>query len=337
MACALRHSIRRRSPAKIAEVTKSIPKHSSVGRSGARKTSAQSSGVYAPLNRKSARAGSTSAPHARLFASPQARAIKQEICAVGRKLWLRQLVDGNGGNISYRIGPNEVICTPTMVSKYDLTPADMCMVDLDGNQIAGKRAATSEILLHLEIYKNVPEAKSVVHCHPPHATAYAITAQVPASLLIPEYDIFVGKVVLAPYETPGTVEFAQTVLPHVRQHNVMLLKNHGAVSWADSVTLAEWNCEVLETYCAMLILARQLGAPLSYIPTPKAADLVELRKRKGFPDVNQGAPVPAPPARKKAAPAIPAGLSSADLEKIVERVTREVLQQMGISPPPRAQ
>ena len=86
-------------------------------------------------------------------------------------------VDGNGGNISYRIGPNEVICTPTLVSKFDLTPDDLCLVDLEGKQIAGKKPRTSEILLHLEIYKAVPEAKACVHCHPPHATAYAITGQ----------------------------------------------------------------------------------------------------------------------------------------------------------------
>src|SRR6185312_625873 len=111
--------------------------------------------------------------NARLFSTPEAEAIKKEICAVGKKLWMRQFVDGNGGNISYRIGPNEVLCTPTMVSKYDLTPEILCLVDLEGNQIAGVRPQTSELLLHLEIYKAVPQAKAVVHCHPPYATAYA--------------------------------------------------------------------------------------------------------------------------------------------------------------------
>lgn len=79
----------------------------------------------------------------RLFTTPEAEAVKLEICAVGKKLWNRQYVDGNGGNISYRIGPNEVICTPTLVSKYDLTPDDLCLVDLDGKQVAGKRPRTS--------------------------------------------------------------------------------------------------------------------------------------------------------------------------------------------------
>jgi len=226
-----------------------------------------------------------SAANARLFSTPEAEAIKKEICAVGRKLWMRQFVDGNGGNISYRIGPNEVICTPTLVSKYDLTPEDLSLVDLDGNQIAGTRPRTSEIFLHLEIYKEVPEAKSVVHCHPPHATAYAITGRVPPNLVIPEFEVFVGKVAISPYETPGTPAFAQTVLPFVKQHNTILLSNHGIVCWADTVTHAEWYAEVLETYCWTLMLAVQLGVPISHISEQQGADLLAIKKRLGLPDI----------------------------------------------------
>lgn len=220
-----------------------------------------------------------------LFFTPEAEAIKKEICAVGQKLWMRQFVDGNGGNISYRIGPNEVICTPTLVSKFDLTPDDLCLVDLQGNQIAGTKPRTSEIFLHLEIYKSVPEAKAAVHCHPPHATAYAITGRVPPNLVIPEFEVFVGKVAISPYETPGTEAFAQTVLPFVKQHNVVLLSNHGIVCWADTVTHAEWYAEVLETYCWTLMLATQLGAPISYLSEQKGSDLLAIKKRLGLPDV----------------------------------------------------
>lgn len=224
-------------------------------------------------------------PDPALFYTPEAEIIKKEICAVGRKLWMRQFVDGNGGNISYRIGPNEVICTPTLVSKYDLTPEDLCLVDLEGDQIAGTKPRTSEIFLHLEIYKAVPEAKSAVHCHPPHATAYAITGRVPPNLVIPEFEVFVGKVAISPYETPGTEAFARTVLPYVKQHNTVLLSNHGIVCWADTVTHAEWYAEVLETYCWTLMLATQLGAPISHISPQQGSDLLAIKKRLGLPDV----------------------------------------------------
>lgn len=222
-----------------------------------------------------------------LFFTAEAEEIKKEICAVGRKLWLRQYVDGNGGNISCRIGPNEVICTPTLVSKFDLTPEVLSLVDLDGNQIAGTQPRTSEILLHLEIYKEVPEAKSVVHCHPPHATAYAITGRVPPNLILPEFEVFVGKVAIAPYKTPGTVEFAQSVLPFVKQHNTVLLAKHGIVCWADTVTHAEWYAEVLETYCWTLMLAAQLGGPISHFSEQEGAELLAFKKKLGLqlPDV----------------------------------------------------
>jgi len=224
-----------------------------------------------------------SAP-AKLFASPEAEAAKAEIIAVGRKLWQRQYVDGNGGNISFRLGENAVICTPTLVSKADLRPEDLCLVDFEGRQVAGARARTSEILMHTEIYKAVPEAKAVVHCHPPHATAYAITGRVPPTCVIPEYEVFVGNVALTRYETPGTQEFADAVLPFVRKHNTVLLANHGIVCWADTVTHAEWYAEVLDTYCWTLMLASQLGAPITHIPEEKAADLLAIKKRLGLPD-----------------------------------------------------
>ncbi len=219
-----------------------------------------------------------------LFHSPEAEKIKAEIVAVGRKLWQRSYVDGNGGNISYRLGPNAVLCTPTLVSKADLTPEDLCLVDLEGKQLAGGRPRTSEILLHLEIYKEVPEAKAVVHCHPAHATAYAITGRVPPTCVIPEYEVFIGRVAVSPYETPGTTKFAQTVIPYVKQHNTVLLSNHGIVCWADTVTHAEWYAEVVDTYCWTLMLAAQLGTPISQIPDEKASDLLAIKKKLGLPD-----------------------------------------------------
>jgi L-fuculose-phosphate aldolase len=220
----------------------------------------------------------------KLFYSAEAEARKAEIVAVGRKLWQRAYVDGNGGNISYRIGENAVLCTPTLVSKADLTPEDLCLVDLEGKQLAGCRPRTSEILMHLEIYKVVPEAKAVVHCHPPHATAYAITGRVPPTCVIPECEVFIGKVALVPYETPGTQAFADAVKPFVKNHNTILLANHGIACWADTVTHAEWYAEVVDTYCHTLMLAAQLGAPITHIPPDKAADLLDIKRRLGLPD-----------------------------------------------------
>ena len=269
-----------------------------------------------------------------LFTSPEAEAVKEEICNVGRKLWQRQYVDGNGGNISYRIGPNAVICTPTLLSKADLRPQDLCMVDLEGKQLAGGRPRTSEILMHLEIYKEVPEAKGVVHCHPAHATAYAITGRVPPTCVIPEYEVFIGKVALSPYETPGTPEFARTVIPFVKNHNTVLLANHGIVCWADTVTHAEWYAEVVDTYCWTLMLAAQLGTPLSHITSDKAADLLAIKKKLGLPDPRHEfkecelCDLPEVPGSIAIQPRVcgtSGSLSSDEIEEIVQAVTDRVV------------
>jgi L-fuculose-phosphate aldolase len=223
--------------------------------------------------------------------SVEAAALRMEIIRVGRKLWERQYVDGNGGNISARLGSKYVLCTPTMVSKGDLEPADICLSDLEGNIVAGDRSLTSELLLHLEIYKANPRARAVLHCHPPHATAFAITGAPPPNGLIPEYEVFIGPAAVAPYETPGTQAFAETVLPFVQDHNTILLANHGVVCWADTVTHAEWLTEILDTYCKTYLIALQIGKPLQVIPEDKIEELLDLKRRWGFHDVRMG-PVP---------------------------------------------
>jgi L-fuculose-phosphate aldolase len=225
-----------------------------------------------------------SATPAEFFRSPTIHALKEEIVRTGKKLWERQYVDGNGGNISARISPRWVICTPTMCSKADLKVEDISLVDLESSQILGDRPRTSEILLHLEIYKAIPEAKAVVHCHPPYATAHAIAGVLPQGNLLPEQEVFVGPVALTSYETPGTIEFARTILPVVKKHNTILLENHGVVSWADTITHAEWLIEVIETYCKTVMIAGQLRSPLKEIPPEKIADLLAIKRKLGLPD-----------------------------------------------------
>ena len=227
------------------------------------------------------------------------RALKEQICEIGRRVYNKGFAAANDGNISIRVGENEVLCSPTMICKGFMKPDDICAVDLDGNQIAGKRKRTSEILLHLAIMRARPEVQAVVHCHPPHATAYAITGRVPPTCVIPEFEVFVGRVAVSPYETPGTKKFAETVLPFVKSHNTVLLSNHGIVCWADTVTHAEWYAEVLETYCWTLMIASQLGAPISSIPPDKTSDLLGIKQRLGIPDARLAGLPPGPAGMKE--------------------------------------
>lgn len=241
----------------------------------------------------------------------EAEALRAEIITVGRKLWERQYVDGNGGNISVRLGSKYVLCTPTMMSKRDLEPADICLSDLSGNILAGDRTRTSELLLHLEIYRVNPRARAVVHCHPPHATAFAITGSAPPVGLISEYEIFIGPAAVAPYETPGTQAFAETVLPFAQDYNTILLANHGVVCWADTATHAEWLTEILDSYCRTVLIAQQIGKPLMFIPEEKIAEILALKRRMGFPDVRLGHTPEA---------IAPTSAKDGELDRLVERV-----------------
>jgi L-fuculose-phosphate aldolase len=226
-----------------------------------------------------------------VFSSFESEALRDEIIRTGRKLWERQYVDGNGGNISCRVGRDYVLCTPTMISKRDMLPADICLSDLEGNIVAGNPLRTSELLLHLEIYRANPRARAIVHCHPPYATAFSLTGTVPPVGLISEYEIFIGPTALARYETTGTQAFAETVLPFVQDHNTILLANHGVVCWSDTITHAEWLVEILESYCKTCVIAQQIGKPLRQIPDAKIEEILALKSRLGFPDARM-APLP---------------------------------------------
>ncbi len=223
------------------------------------------------------------------FNSPEIHALKLQICDVGRRLWQRAYVDGNGGNIAIRVGEDIALCTPTLVSKGFMKPEDMCLVDLDGKQLAGTKKRTSEILMHLQIMKQQPKALATAHCHPPHATAFAVAGVEPPTCMIPEIEVFIGKVPLAPYRTPGTPEMGKLVADLVDKHNTVLMGNHGAVSWSHvSVEDAYFKMEILEAYCRTVWVASQLGQPLKTFTAEQLKDLLRIKQGLGIPDPRIG-------------------------------------------------
>jgi len=223
------------------------------------------------------------------FRTPEIQQLKAEICEVGRRLWQRAYVDGNGGNIAVRVGEDIALCTPTLVSKGFMKPDDICLVDLEGNQFCGNKKRTSEILMHLQIMKRQPRAVATVHCHPPHATAFAVAGVEPPSCMIPEIEVFIGRVPIAPYRTPGTPEMGKLVADLVEQHNTVLMGNHGAVSWSHvSVEDAYFKMEILEAYCRTVWVASQLGQPLKTFTPHQLQDLLNIKQTLGIPDPRIG-------------------------------------------------
>lgn len=274
--------------------------------------------------------------------------MKQEICEIGDRIYKKGFAAANDGNITYRINENEVLCTPTMHSKGFLKPEDICTVDMTGKQIAGDKPRSSEALLHIEIMKSRPDVKSVVHCHPPHATAFAVAREPIPQCVLPEVEVFLGDVPITRYETPGSQKFADTILPFVQNTNVIVLANHGTVSYGETVERAYWWTEILDAYCRILILAKQVGN-VEYLNKGQTEELLELKKHWGFDDPRlkkefedcdicandifreswQAAGVerrgfPAPPPMRDGAPSNQ-DASAGDQEALIRNITDQVL------------
>lgn len=286
--------------------------------------------------------------------------IKQDMCDIGRRIYAKGFAAANDGNITVRVAENEVLCTPTMHCKGFLKPEDISTIDMTGKQIAGSKPRSSEALLHLEIYKQRPDIKSVVHCHPPHATAFAIAREPIPQCVLPEVEVFLGDVPITKYETPGGQAFADTITPFVDRTNIILLANHGTVSYGENVERAYWWTEILDAYCRMLILAKQLGH-VEFFNEQKERELLELKDKWGWSDPRntddykdcdicandifrdswkdsgvQRRAFPAPPAMRSktssnGAPASPvktAATPAIDQEALIKMITQRVMEEL---------
>ncbi len=210
--------------------------------------------------------------------------LKEQICEIGRRIYAKGFAAANDGNITVRLNDRELLCTPTLVSKGFMKTEDICKVDYEGKQLAGKRKRTSEVLLHLAVYKHRPDVNAVVHCHPPHATAFAVAHEPIPKCILPEVEVFLGEVPLASYETPGNQKFAETIVPYVKDCNTILLANHGTVTFGPDLETAYFNTEIIDAYCRILLLARQLGR-VNYFSDEQTRELLALKKRLGYDDV----------------------------------------------------
>ena len=207
--------------------------------------------------------------------------LKEQMCDIGRRIWQKGFCAGNEGNHSYRIGENKVLCTPTGISKGFLRPDDICTVDLEGKQLSGKRKRTSEILLHLAIYKARPDVKAVVHSHPPHATAFAIANVELPTCIHPEAEVFLGAVKTAKYVTPGDTRLGESILPYVKDSNTILLQNHGTVTFDVDLEGAYYKLEIVDAYARILLLAKQIGN-IRPLDSAEMKELLELKLRFGL-------------------------------------------------------
>jgi len=185
--------------------------------------------------------------------------LRQDLVEFGRMLHAQGFVAATDGNLSIRMDSDRVMITPTAVSKGMMHPEEMVIVDLQGERLSGPCRPSSEINMHLTIYRMRPEVGAVVHAHPCTATAFASAGIALDEPLCSEVVITLGAVPLAPYATTGTDELSESLMPYIPDHNAILMANHGVVTYGIDLRQAYLRMEAVEHYAKIVLAARQLG------------------------------------------------------------------------------
>jgi L-fuculose-phosphate aldolase len=185
--------------------------------------------------------------------------LRADIVEVGRRMYARGYTASNDGNLSVRLGADRLLMTPKSVCKGFMTPAMMCITDLEGRKLAGERDPSSEMQMHLEVYRQRPDAKAVVHAHPPIATGFAVAGIPLDRAVLAEVVTTLGSVPIAEYATPSTKELPEAVRKYVKAHDGMLLANHGALTLGADLFAAYYKMETIEHFAKISLVARLLG------------------------------------------------------------------------------
>ncbi|MEE1113467.1 MAG: class II aldolase/adducin family protein [Eubacterium sp.] len=210
--------------------------------------------------------------------------IKKQICEIGKRIYNRNMVAANDGNISVKLNDHEFLCTPTGVSKGFMTPEYICKVDENGEVIQANPGfrPSSEIKMHMRVYAKRPDVGSVVHAHPVYATSFAIAGIPLTQPIMPEAVIALGCVPIAPYGTPSTMEIPDAVEKYLPYFDAVLLESHGALTWSTDLLAAYLKMESVEFYAQLLYQSKMLGGPKEF-DKATVQRLYEIRRKMGLP------------------------------------------------------
>ena len=207
--------------------------------------------------------------------------ISEKILSVCQKLHARNMLAAADGNISYRVGDEKILITPSGKAKSEILPSEMAIIDINGKIIEGK--PSSEMQMHLKVYQTCPEAKAVVHAHPPTAIAWSIARPelktLPAECLS-ELILAVGDIPFVPYARPGTKDMGEVLVPFLAEYRAMILSRHGALCWGETLEEAHRGMERIEHVSEILMKAHQLGG-LTFLEKEEVTHLREKRKKIG--------------------------------------------------------
>src|SRR5712692_6564444 len=207
--------------------------------------------------------------------------LRADIVEIGRRLYARVYTASNDGNISVRLGSDRLLMTPKSVCKGFMTPDMMCVTDLDGRKLQGDRDPSSEMLMHLEVYRQRPDVQAVVHAHPPIATGFAVAGIPLDRAVLAEVLATLGSVPIAEYATPSTKELPEAVRKYIKAHDGMLLANHGALTVGGDLYSAYYKMETVEHFVKISLVARLLGRE-NLLSREEVIRLQELRGTYGI-------------------------------------------------------
>ena len=208
------------------------------------------------------------------------REYRDDIVKVGRLVFEKGWVAANDGNITIRLDEARILATPTGVCKGMMDPDDLIIMGMDGKKISGRKEGTSEIAMHLTVYKMRPDIRSVVHAHPPVATGFAAAGKPLNLALLPEVIIGMGCVPLAGYGLPGTPELTDPMLPYIPKYDAIMMGNHGAVCYGEDVYKAYFRMETVEHFARISLVAELLGGAKP-LPRLEVDKLFDARTRYG--------------------------------------------------------
>ena len=248
--------------------------------------------------------------------------LKNDIVSVGKRMYDRGYVASNDGNISARIDSNRVLITPTGTSKGFMKPEDLIVVDYNGKLISGAKKPSSEVMMHLQVYKDRPDVNSVCHSHPPYATGFAVAGIPLDKCVLPEVIIVLGGIPLIEYGTPGTEEFYKPVLPLLKDYDAFLLANHGALTVGKDVVNAYHKMETLEHFAHIAFVAQQLGI-VNTLSREQVKKLTDLRANFGIKS-NVGCVT----CEDEKSSCSTSSAVDNSKEEMVKRITEEVLRQL---------
>ncbi len=205
------------------------------------------------------------------------RSARQLLVDIGRRMYEKDFVAANDGNISLKLDDDTILTTPTGVSKGFMTEAMMVKMRMDGTVIDGSCRPSSEVKMHLRIYQENPLAKAVCHAHPPVSTAYAIAGMPLDQAIYPEAVVNLGVVPCVHYEEPGSQGIPDSIAPYCREHNAILLGNHGVVTWGKDLMEAWYRMESTEHYAMILRYTGYEPQPPRVLSQKQVARLIEIR------------------------------------------------------------